>query len=696
MPEALPAKADHVDVLIVGAGPAGLMLANWLSRFDMKTRIVDKRGTKIISGQADGLQCRTLEIFDSFGFGHRAWRESNRMLEVCFWNPDRDGVLRRSDRIADTISGISRFQLAVLHQGRIERFLLDSIKEHSDITVERGVMPTAFEFDESKAANFADYPIVVTLRTLSDEEATPAQRQQHYRNADGTQSVISDGLFQSNLVADDTDDLIRMAKDNNHAHPVETVKAKFMVGCDGAHSWVRHQLGFKLEGDSTDYIWGVLDIIPITNFPDIRYRCVVHSANFGSLMVIPRENKLVRLYIQLQVTQHAQNRDSADRSWITPEIILQSAQRIMHPHKIDYTYCDWWTAYRIGQRVGDHFSLQERVFLAGDAVHTHSPKAGQGMNVSMQDTYNLGWKIAHVVKGYSEGSILRTYQSERRRVAQDLIDFDYRLSRLFSTRSAKDTTDKGVSMEELKNTMERGSEFTSGFGVNYGTSVLVAKEGDSVEQGDGTEVAANLSQRVVSKPHLATKIGIGKCIPSFKVLNQSDARPWHLQELLRSNGRWRIIVFPGQLTMPQNMQRMQRLGDQLGSPNSFIRQYTPYSHPIDSLIEVLTVHAGPRTAVELLDLPEAFHPFDEKMGWDYWKVFVDDESHHEGHGQAYVHYGIDPNHGAAVIVRPDQYVSWVGEVDDYDDMARFFSGFMRQQVVSKSDIESRPATSSTV
>lgn len=103
-------------------------------------------------------------------------------------------------------------------------------------------------------------------------------------------------------------------------------------------------------------------------------------------MVIPRENKLVRLYIQLQTTEHDKNGGKADRSWITPSIILQSAQRILHPYKLDYTYCDWWTAYQIGQRVGDNFSLRERVFLAGDAVHTHSPKAGQGMNVSMQDS----------------------------------------------------------------------------------------------------------------------------------------------------------------------------------------------------------------------------------------------------------------------------------------------------------------------
>lgn len=313
------------------------------------------------------------------------------MLEICFWNPDESGTIRRSGRIPDTIPGISRFQQVVLHQGRIERFFLDSIKEHSDIKVERGVLPTSFDFDIGKAGNFDDYPITVTLQTLSEKEATPQQRNQHRKSAEGEQETVSDGLFRSNLAPDDTDDLINAANANkDDGHQIETVQAKFMVGCDGAHSWVRRQLGFSLQGDSTDYIWGVLDIIPITDFPDIRQRCAIHSANSGSVMIIPRENKLVRLYIQLQATEHTQSKGKADRSWITPDIILQSAQKIMHPYKLCYTYCDWWTAYQIGQRVGDNFSLHERVFLAGDAVHTHSPKAGQGMNVSMQDSESFG------------------------------------------------------------------------------------------------------------------------------------------------------------------------------------------------------------------------------------------------------------------------------------------------------------------
>ncbi|KAL3435018.1 thioredoxin-like protein [Aspergillus tetrazonus] len=296
----------------------------------------------------------------------------------------------------------------------------------------------------------------------------------------------------------------------------------------------------------------------------------------------------------------------------------------------------------------------------------------------MQDTYNLGWKLAHVVKGYCDPAILKTYESERRGIAQQLIAFDHRFSRLFSGRPARDIIDEeGVSMEEFKATFEKGNEFASGIAVNYDASLIVAKGNKSAESNDNQE------RQITSKPQLATKIDVGKRMPSFKVLNQADARPWHLQELLKSNGRWRVIVFPGRLTDPRNMQRFQQLGQKLGDPDSFIRQYTPPGQPIDSMIEVLIVHAGPRTEIELLDLPEAFHPNHGDMGWDYWKVYVDDDSYHEGHGQAYANYGIDPSNGASVIIRPDQYVSWVGDMDDYEEMARFFSAFMKQQVAGK-------------
>ncbi|PVI04507.1 hypothetical protein DM02DRAFT_669105 [Periconia macrospinosa] len=641
------------DVLIVGAGPAGLMLATWMAHCGINARIVDKRGTKIFSGQADGLQMRSLEVLDSFGIADRVWKEANHLIEMCMWNPGEDGKIRRSDRVPDMPDGISRFYQIVLHQGRIERFFLDNIKKYSKDTlhVERGVLPESLDISENLCGDHSadNYPLTVKLRHLTDEEATPAQ---------STSSTIQDGLFRSNMVEDDTDDLIRRSKEKQGT--TEIIKAKYMVGCDGAHSWTRRQLGFQLEGEPTDFIWGVLDIIPITDFPDIRSRCAIHSASSGSMMVIPRENKLVRLYIQLtEIKPDASGR--ADRSKITPSTIISAAQKIIAPYNLTYEYCDWWTAYQIGQRVGTNFDYKSRVFLAGDAVHTHSPKAGQGMNVSMQDAFNLGWKLGLVVKGITQPSILQTYQTERRKVAQDLIDFDHRFSRLFSGRPAKDVLDEtGVNMTEFKEAFLKGNLFASGLSVDYGASQLVAK--DKTAEAQVAQITKNEDLSVIK---------LGMRFPSHQVLNQADGRPWQFQTRLKSDGRFRLIIFAGNVLSPTQSALLNSFAAKLAS-SSFLAKY------IYSTIDVLTCHSAPRTAVDLLrDFPEVLHPFDPKLGWDYESVYVDDVSYHQGFGDAYVKYGVDKEKGCVVVTRPDQYVGYVGELDPdkgWEGVEGYFKG----------------------
>jgi flavin-dependent dehydrogenase len=152
--------------------------------------------------------------------------------------------------------GLSRFQQIVLHQGRIERFFLDHIKKHSKDTlrVERAVLPESLQIADNCGDHSQDnYPITVQLRHLTEEEAKPAQSKS---------SSVNDGLFRSNLAEDDTDDLIANSREKQGKS--EIIKAKYMVGCDGAHSWTRRQLGFQLEGEPTDFIWGVLGMCNIT------------------------------------------------------------------------------------------------------------------------------------------------------------------------------------------------------------------------------------------------------------------------------------------------------------------------------------------------------------------------------------------------------------------------------------------------
>lgn len=286
--------------------------------------------------------------------------------------------------------------------------------------------------------------------------------------------------------------------------------------------------------------------------------------------------------------------------------------------------------------------------------------------------YNLGWKLASVVRGWAKRSLLETYSIERRQVAKELIEFDQRFSRLFSGRPAKDLMDKeGIDLKTFKQVFEKGNLFASGCAVDYASSLIVTKP-----QPAETTTTSNGVIGVVGKQALAPNILIGMRIPSHKVLNQSDARPWHLQELLPSNGTWRILVFAGDVLDPAQFSRYSALGESLSSTDSFVNRYKPMDDDgrLGSFFEILTIHSSPRKKVELLALPNLFHPFSPEYGWDYDKVYVDDVSYHEGHGQIYAKHGINPSRGCVVIVRPDQYVSWIGELEDVDDMNRFFAG----------------------
>ena len=305
------------------------------------------------------------------------------------------------------------------------------------------------------------------------------------------------------------------------------------------------------------------------------------------------------------------------------------------------------------------------------------------MNVSMQDCYNLGWKVALAAKGIAKRSILNTYQSERRRIAQDLIEFDHKFSRLFSGRPAKDVMDaEGVSMEVFKQAFQKGHLFATGLSVNYGASNLVVKAGDAGTQGDGSIVATSDAVQISAedferKQALATGLPVGMRFNSFKVLNQADARPWHFQERLKSDGRFRIVLFAGNILDTAQKSRVDGFCQALDDKDSFLRTITPSDAAIDSVIEVLTIHSSKRNDTELLrDFPDILHPFDKHNGWDYNKVFVDDVSYHEGFGAAYENYGVDKERGCVVAVRPDQYVAWIGELEDFEELQKYFEGIL--------------------
>jgi phenol 2-monooxygenase (NADPH) len=294
--------------------------------------------------------------------------------------------------------------------------------------------------------------------------------------------------------------------------------------CDGAHSAVRKSLGYKMIGDSTDAVYGVMDVYPRTNFPDIRKKCTLQS-DAGTILIIPREGgSLVRFYIELGHGTVAKD--------VKREDLHEAARRIFHPYKLEIADTFWWSAYSIGQRLADHFSKDNRVFLTGDSCHTHSPKAGQGMNTSLQDGHNIGWKLAAILKGQAGPDLLKTYNIEREKVAADLIDFDRSFAKLFSMQNH-------VTPQHFAEQFIKSGRFTAGLTKTYDDSAITSRR--------------------VSTQSLAPTLTIGARFPSTQVVRFCDARATQLAKALSADGRWRIVIFAGDIRDPTAADRLEKV-----------------------------------------------------------------------------------------------------------------------------------------
>ena len=543
---------------------------------------------------------------------------------------------------------------------------MDLLAVDRKLHVERNVLPEHLSLNEPHLDTEKAYPVVVEVR--------------HLQNGRLASSQNNIGHPRSHLEIESEEDAVTYEEHaNGDRNITEKINAKYLLACDGAHSWTRRQLRLPMEGEQTDYVWGVMDIIPLTNFPDIRQACAIHSATAGSILNVPREDRLNRLYIQLGLEDN-----SSTRAQVTHRTMIKAAQKIMAPYTIDYKHCDWWSLYKVGQRISPKFSAEDRIFLAGDAVHTHSPKLGQGMNVSMQDAYNIGWKLGAVISGSAKLDVLATYEAERRQVALDLLDADREIARFYARNPRqrplvlKNSTEADI--PDFGRIREKMHDFLAGVGITYAPSILVAKAAIEHPDTNLTNGHSNVHNPLLAKRSLAKNIKLGACMPSHKILNQASARPVQLATMLKSDGRWRVLVFAGDITFPTQAARIKTLGTALAGPDSLLHKYTPSQQPIDSLIEVLTIHSSPRTEVDIFDFPDIFHPYHEDLGWDYSKIFVDDVAYHEEDcGVAYAKYGISREEGCLVVCRPDQHVGYIGALEDVGDVQRYFEGILIPQ-----------------
>lgn len=613
--ETLPAE---VDVLIVGCGPAGLTLGAQLSAFpDIATLIVEQKSGPLQLGQADGVACRTMEMFEAFGFAERVLKEAYWVNEVTFWKPDESepGRIARSGRVQDTEDGLSEFPHVILNQARVHDFYLEAMRN------------SASRMEPYYGRRLLDLSIDRDARADADAHPVTARFEWLDEGGEGR---------------------------------VETVRARYVVGCDGARSTVRRSLGLELNGDSANSAWGVMDVLAVTDFPDIRFKTLIQSAGEGSIIIIPREGGyLVRLYIELD--KLAAGERVAARN-ITVDHLIAAARRILNPYAFDVREVAWWSVYEIGQRLCERFDDVSprdgtghvpRIFIAGDACHTHSPKAGQGMNVSMQDTFNLGWKLASVLRGRAVPELLATYSAERQSIAAELIAFDREWAKLLSlpARRACDPEGVGVDPAETQRYFVRHGRYTAGTATRYAPSLIT---GEPTHQ------------------HLAAGLPIGMRFHSAPVVRLSDAKPMQLGHLAKADGRWRIYAFAAASDPLSGIGALCAFLDE--DPRSPIRRFTPEGADIDSIIDLRAVFQPGDPPLAMNRVPPLLLPAKGRLGLrDYEKAFCADA---KGGNDIFDMRGIDRAAGCMVLVRPDQYVAHVLPLDAHGALADFFAAFM--------------------
>lgn len=628
--------SDYYDIVIVGAGPVGLLLSTCLARWGYKIKHIDMRPEPTPTGRADGIQPRSLDLLRNMGLKRAIMEyEPAKVYEVAFWDPADGGKgIHRTGNWKSCPAFIdARYPFTtLLHQGMIERVFIADMKKYG-VEVQRPWRITGFKNDGA----VEEYPVEVDIAHVDNGQK-------------------------------------------------EKVRAKYLFSGEGARSFIREQLGVGItHKDPIQHVWGVMDGVVRTDFPDIKMKCTIHS-DAGSIMVIPREDNMVRLYIQIASSTDP---DFNPRKQATTEEVQEAAKRIMKPYEITWDRVEWFSVYPIGQGIANRYTLDERVFMGGDCCHTHSPKAGQGMNTAFLDAVNLAWKIHHVESGFAARSTLKSYESERKLIAENLLNFDANYAKLFSTRQpsageiGKATSSESPAEENKFIKMFKEScEFTSGYGVAYNPNVL----------NWGPDHPAQ-SPLFLSFADKTTTQRTGRIMTPSTVTRVADANVVHLEQEVPLNGSYRIFIFGGKPSVTSRAiadlaSAMSRKTSFYGSFSSSLNDagskadnYHERHNPHSPFFTICTIFNAKRENIEIRTLlpPLLARYFDHVYADDIW-----DQRVPEAKAAAHAKMGLSEEEGGVVVVRPDGYVAAVVKLVEgtgtADALDKFFGAFVTKKL----------------
>jgi len=338
----------ETDVLIIGAGPTGLVLALWLAHMGVRVRIIDKTAEPGTTSRALAVQARTLELYGQIGLAEAVVERSRAALAVNLWVT---GKKRTHVAFGAMGEGISRYPYPVIFpQDEHERLLIERLSRVG-VEVERSMELLDFETTHQVVA--------------------------HVKKSDGS---------------------------------VETCRAAWIAGCDGAHSIVREALNIGFAGGTYEHIFYVADIEATGPVMNGELHVGLDKSDFLALFPL-KEGGRVRLVGT--VSDEALRRETLTWDDINT--------RVMEWIPINVVRVNWFSTYHVHHRVAEHFR-KGHAFLLGDAAHIHSPVGGQGMNTGIGDAVNLAWKLAWVLHGRADKSLLDSYEPERIAFARRLVE----------------------------------------------------------------------------------------------------------------------------------------------------------------------------------------------------------------------------------------------------------------------------------
>ena len=489
--------------------------------------------------------------------------------------------------------------IRAIHQGRVERILEDDLRLYCERGVVRSTRCVDVRVDEEGDGEF---PVVATLE--------------------------SEGVRRM-------------------------VRTKYLIGADGGRLRVRRSVGIEMEGEMLDDVWGVVDLVADTDYPDVRRHGFVMPKD-GFILHIPREKKsngdyITRLYVKFPPTPADEAEDAVAmngqapeeleeakqrhyRATITLDRILARADECFKPHYMKQkagTDIEWWTAYQVGQRVASRFEVTDsrqhpRVFLMGDACHTHSPKMGQGMNVSMMDAFDLSWKLAHTIFGLTNDGtrLLETYASERRDHALNLIDID---KRWYNGRYGKDKLmgkARDVQKDELRAEV---TNFVAGVGIEYEAGSMIV---DQRVTSDDPDAMVRYNTGALRE---------GRRLEDAVVKRFADGNPVHLHDQMEINGRYSVVVWTGKDLLEKDGVCQKGL-------TVLIEELLPQLPP--GLVKVFIMTSLDYMSFEWTDVPRS------------WKAVAEMRLYHTD-DETYCKFGVDLERGSMCVLRPDMYIGTI-------------------------------------